>query len=127
MVVVSRQVFGRRRSSLARFPATTSTSSCSLAAPSEPFLEADLLAESLTQQVQALLDLGADSPVAVAAIAVLVDGRRLIAAYAHPGVGVPPAVRVREERHQRTPPRAVTNPPSRRASAPTALHCETSP
>src|SRR3954454_2549583 len=76
----------------------------SLAVPGEPFLEADLLAEPLTQQVQALLDLGADRPVAMAAIAVLVDGRRLIAAYAHPGVDVPPAVRVREERHRRSPP-----------------------
>jgi hypothetical protein len=51
--------------------------------PSEPFLKANLFLEPLAQLVKPLLDLGAHSPVAVAAIAVLVNDGRLVTAYAH--------------------------------------------
>jgi hypothetical protein len=59
---------------------------------SKPFLESDLLTEPLAQLVEALLDLGAHSPVAVTAITVLIDDGRLVTAYAHPYVRVAPSI-----------------------------------
>ena len=60
--------------------------------PREPLLKADFLAKALAELVEAFLDLGAHRPMAVTAVAVLVDGRRLVAADAHRPVGFRPAV-----------------------------------
>ena len=68
----------------------------------EPFLEAGLLPEPLAELVEAFLNLCAHGPMAVSAVAVVVNGRRLVAAYAHGLVRRGPTVVVLERGHAGT-------------------------